>query len=347
MDDSLTLDLSEATSSSTDLSGGEHRYGESLVVENHLARVRTDRQDVIEGLTANPKWLSSTYFYDERGSQLFERICQLSEYYPTRTEADILQRIAPEIADRVGRAELLELGSGSSTKTRLLLDAFNDRDLLTRYVPVDVSSEMLIQSAKSLLAIYPRLQVRALVDDYFAVWERLPLSTARRLIIFLGSTLGNLDPVTCARFLTRVSTSVDPGDFFLLGIDLQKPVDILEAAYNDSQGVTAQFNLNILQHLNRLLNGNFNCDRFRHRAFYNRELAQIEMHLVSQIPQTARLAELDLSVHLEANESIRTEISRKFDLTEMQRELEMRGWKLRDRWTDPKVWFGVLLLQKS
>lgn len=304
-------------------------------------------RDVITGLTAHPKWLSATYFYDERGSQLFEQICRLPEYYPTRTEASILQRIAPAIAARVGNAELFELGSGSSTKTRLLLDAFSDRDALCRYVPVDVSSEMLVRSAQKLLALYPRLRVRALVDDYFEVWERLPATTDCRLAIFLGSTLGNLPPTACDRFLTKLSRSMRAGDYFLLGIDLQKPVDILEAAYNDSLGVTAAFNLNMLSHLNRRFDGNFNCDRFEHKAFYNRDLHQIEMHLVSQSNQTVRLDALNLDVELAAGESILTEISRKFDLEAMQAALAARGWTLRERWTDTKQWFGLLLVQKN
>ncbi|MEO1133065.1 MAG: L-histidine N(alpha)-methyltransferase [Cyanobacteria bacterium J06639_1] len=318
-----------------------------LAIDNRLTGTTQNYEDAIAGLSAISKWLPSTYFYDERGSQLFEQICQLPEYYPTRTEAAILERVAVAIADRVGRTELFELGSGSSTKTRLLLDVFSDRGSLSRYVPVDVSSEMLIQSAKTLLAAYPSLRVRAVADDYFHVWDRLPVATAKRTVVFLGSTLGNLDPQSCDRFLSKLSAAVDVGDYFLLGIDLQKPVAILEAAYNDSQGVTAEFNLNLLRHLNCRLSGDFELTQFAHRAFYNREQHQIEMHLVSQIRQTVTLKAIDLVVELEAGESIRTEISRKFDLADMERVLKPKGWTVRDRWTDDRQWFGLMLLQKT
>lgn len=302
--------------------------------------------DIVQGLTQTPKSLSPRYFYDDRGSDLFEKICELPEYYPTRTEAAILRKYASEIAKITGESELVELGSGSSTKTRILLNAYRDRRYRLRYLPIDVSGGILESSAQQLLLEYPSLKVQGLVSTYELALANLPISTLpTRTICFLGSTLGNLNPEECDAFFSQIVEAMQAGEYFLLGIDLHKSKDILEPAYNDSQGVTAEFNLNMLRHLNWRFDGNFDLDRFEHWAFYNEAQRQIEMHLRSLRSQTIKLRALDLTVELAKGETIHTEISRKFDLDAMEQYLQQRGLETVNTWTDPNGWFGLMLAQ--
>jgi gamma-glutamyl hercynylcysteine S-oxide synthase len=328
-------------------STSERLFLESLITERSLSSdANPDGADVIQGLSQTPKTLPPKYFYDDRGSQLFEQICTLPEYYPTRTEAWILQHYAPAIAQLTGNCELVELGSGSSTKTRLLLDAYAANFPQQRYLPIDVSGGILQQSAQALLQDYEHLQIYGLVGTYELALQHLPpRKLPSRMLIFLGSTLGNLNPEECDRFFTQVRAALHPGEFFLLGVDLQKSVAQLEAAYNDSQGVTAEFNLNMLRHLNHRFEGNFNLEQFRHQAFYNATQHQIEMHLESLSEQTVALKALQRSISFQAGETIRTEISRKFNLTQIQQELKAHGLALQQHWTDPNQWFGLLLCQ--
>jgi dimethylhistidine N-methyltransferase len=313
-----------------------------------IAQEIDDGSDVRMGLQSVPKTLPPRYFYDDRGSQLFEQICELPEYYPTRTEASILRQYADEIVALTGTSELVELGSGSSTKTRLLLDAFSRQTQEMLYLPIDVSGGMLEQSARTLLAEYPSLHVRGLVGTYEQALDRLPPRTLpTRTLMFLGSTIGNLTPHRCQQFLARVSHALQRGEYFLLGLDLQKPKAILEAAYNDARGITAEFNLNMLAHLNRRFQGNFNLAQFQHWAFFNEKESQIEMHLRSTVAQTAYLQHLDLTVELARGETIHTEISRKFDSQEMAENLTRQGLDPVHTWTDEKGWFGVMLCRKS
>jgi dimethylhistidine N-methyltransferase len=301
---------------------------------------------VIQGLTQTPKTLPPKYFYNDRGSQLFEQICELPEYYPTRTEAVILRQYAGEIAQLTGSCELVELGSGSSTKTRLLLDAYEALGYPLRYLPIDVSAGILESSAQQLLADYPSLKVHGLVSTYeLALQQLTPSQLSSRMIFFLGSTLGNLNPQECDIFFSQIKAALNIGEYFLLGVDLQKPKQLLEAAYNDSQGVTAEFNINVLEHLNQRFEGNFDTQSFEHWAFYNDQLHQIEMHLRSLKAHTVRLEALDLTVKFDTDETIMTEISRKFDLGVMQQELQAKGLKPLQVWTDPKQWFGLILCQ--
>ncbi|HEY9827176.1 MAG TPA: L-histidine N(alpha)-methyltransferase [Stenomitos sp.] len=314
-----------------------------------------DGADIPLSLGASPKTLSAQYFYDARGSALFEAICDLPEYYLTRTERQILDQYAGEIVDWVGPGDLIELGSGSATKTRLLFRAYGDRHCAVRYVPIDVSGSMLKESALELLQQFPELEVHGLVGTYEEALAHLPQAQpdTQRTIMFLGSSLGNLNPVQCAQLFGRICDALRPGEFFLLGVDLQKPTAVLEAAYNDSQGVTAEFNLNMLRHLNWRFGGNFCLDQFEHRAIYNSEQHQIEMYLRSRCAQTVTLEALDFSCTFAADELLQTEISRKFDVDELSAVLQqahsrshpescLRPVKI---WTDPQGWYALILSQ--
>ncbi|MEN9216369.1 MAG: L-histidine N(alpha)-methyltransferase [Gloeomargarita sp. HHBFW_bins_162] len=302
--------------------------------------------DVVRGLSRHPKTIPSYYFYDQRGSELFEQICTLPEYYPTRTEQGILLNCAQEIADLTGKCDLVELGSGSSRKTRILLTNYTESYGSLTYIPIDVSTSMLQVTALNLLADYPQLSIHALAGVYEAALHALPVSNHQRLLIFLGSTLGNLSPQETGIFLEQIYQSLASGDYFLLGVDLHKDVQVLNAAYNDSRGITAEFNLNILRHLNHKFNGNFNLQKFQHWAFYNQELNQIEMHLISLDDQIVELQDLNLEVSLLAQETIRTEISRKFNRIELTKELSSYGLPVQRVWQDEQEWFALLLCQK-
>lgn len=304
--------------------------------------------DVVEGLTHKPKYLSPRYLYDDRGSQLFEQICELPEYYVTRTETSIFQDCAEEIAKITGSCELVELGSGSSTKTRILLDAYQKLGYPLNYFPVDVSAGILEASSRQLLVDYPSLEVHALAGTYEqALGELEPSKLPNRMIGFIGSTLGNLNPKKCDDFLSQIAAALQLGEYFLLGVDLQKSKDILEPAYRDAAGVTAAFNLNVLNHLNRRFEGNFDVSKFEHWTFYNETKHQIETYLRSLEPQNAELRALNLKVNFEKGETIHTEISRKFDIDGIQELLKTKGLVTQNIWTDKNQWFALILSKLS
>lgn len=308
---------------------------------------QSDGQDVIDGLTQTPKSLPPKYFYDQRGSELFEKICTLPEYYPTRTEASIFERYAHEIVTLTGACELVELGSGSATKTRILLDAYQAQELPLSYVPVDVSGNILQISSHELLADYPSLSIHGLISTYEPALQALPaLHLPTRMVMFIGSTIGNLDPASCQQFLQQVSAALDPGQFFLLGLDLQKESAVIEAAYNDAQGVTAEFNLNMLQHLNSRYGGDFDLNNFSHVAIYNQDEHQIEMYLESLRSQPVTLKSLNLTIQFDQGERLLSEISRKFNPTQMTDQLAQHGLKVLKTFTDERRWFGLMLAQK-
>jgi L-histidine Nalpha-methyltransferase len=310
------------------------------------ALVATAGIDVVKGLTQFPKSLPPRYFYDDKGSELFEKICELPEYYVTRTETAIFQSCASELANLTGECELVELGSGSSTKTRILFDAYQKNRFTLRYLSIDVSSGILESSARKLLIDYPELQIHALAGTYELALVELPDKQLKnRMLAFIGSTLGNLNPDECDVFLSQITDALHQKEYFLLGIDLQKPKDILEAAYNDSQGVTAAFNLNMLEHLNYLFDSDFDLNEFEHLAFFNEVESQIEMHLRSLKPQVVNLKKLNITVHFEKNETILTEISRKFNLDEIQKQLKLHDLAPQKIWTDANQWFGLILCQ--
>jgi L-histidine Nalpha-methyltransferase len=307
-----------------------------------------DGSDVIESLTQTPKTLSCRYLYDDRGSELFEQITDLPEYYPTRTEQAILDTYVSEIIELTGACELVELGSGSSRKTHTLLTAYSQLDNPLHYYPIDVSAGILRATAMQLLKDYPELNVCGVAGTYERALANLPPRIIEnRMLMFLGSTMGNLDDRDRDIFLTQVKQALQPGEFFLLGVDLQKPIDILEAAYNDAQGVTAAFNLNALQHLNDRFDGNFNLDNFAHLAFFNPTASQIEMHLKSLTDQTVKLRAFDLEVSFKSGETIHTEISRKFHLPALEDTLTAHGFQPLKIWTDAQSWFGLILCQSQ
>lgn len=317
-----------------------------IILDNHYHELNNDGEDVIQGLTQTPKSLPPKYFYDERGSQLFEQICQLPEYYPTRTEAWILSQYADEIAQMTGSCELVELGSGSSTKTRLLLDSYQKIADDCRYLPIDISGGILKTSVLQLQQQYPDFSIQGLLGTYEQALAHLESSSLRtQMIFFLGSSMGNFTPQESDHFLNQIAHALKPGDYFLLGIDLQKPKEILEPAYNDSQGVTAAFNLNMLSHLNWRFQSNFHLNFFTHQAIYNQADTQIEMYLHCQENHWVSLDILNLNVSFQAGESILTEISRKFDLAIIQKQLAAQGLKTLKTWTDPQQWFGLILCQ--
>ncbi len=302
------------------------------------------RADVAFGLQQSQKTLPPKYFYDAHGSQLFEDICQQPEYYLTRTEAQILRTNAADIVKQTSGALLVELGSGSSVKSRLLFDEYQRQDQLLHYVPIDISASMLEETARSLLSDYPTMSIEALATDYLYGLTALP-NTRPRLVLFLGSNLGNFSLMEQAELFRHLAVSLHPGDQFLLGLDLRKSVEILEAAYNDVAGVTADFNLNILRHINREFQADFNLAQFSHLAFYNQELHQIEMHLKSKVPQKVGIAELDLNISFRAGETIHTEISRKFDAQEVKDQLTGHGFQFQSQWTDPDHLFLLSLFR--
>jgi L-histidine N-alpha-methyltransferase len=318
-----------------------------LTIESHLTDADVSaalRNDVVRGLTASPKELPPKWFYDERGSALFEQITELPEYYPTRTERAILRAHAAEVAKHADAATLVELGSGSSEKTRLLLDAMTDHGGLERYVPVDVSSSALTAAADALHGDYPGLEVHGVVADFERHLEHLPVG-GRRLIAFLGGTIGNFAPEPRARFLARIRAGMRPGDSLLLGTDLVKNTDRLVRAYDDAAGVTAEFNRNVLRVINRELDADFDPPAFAHVARWDPEEEWIEMRLRAAEAQQVRVAALDLTVDFTAGEEMRTEISAKFRPLRVKTELRSAGLAIAGWWTDDAEDFAVSLSQ--
>ncbi|MFJ2092830.1 L-histidine N(alpha)-methyltransferase [Streptomyces sp. NPDC087901] len=297
------------------------------------------RADVLHGLTRHPKTLPPKWFYDARGSELFEEITRLPEYYPTRAEREILIDRAAEIAAASGARTLVELGSGSSEKTRHLLDALPE---LHSYVPVDVSESALRGAAKALLEERPELSVHALIADFTAEMS-LPATPGPRLVAFLGGTIGNLLPSERAAFLSSVRSLLSPGDTLLLGTDLVKDEAVLVAAYDDSAGVTAAFNRNVLSVVDRELGADFDPDDFEHVARWNPQQEWIEMRLRARRALTVKIPELDLLVSFEAGEEVRTEVSAKFRQDGVRDELATAGLRLSQWWTDSAGRFALSL----
>ena len=299
--------------------------------------------DVRRGLTSTPKFLLPKYFYDERGSQLFEQITELPEYYLTRTERSLLSAKASELIDLVRPYEMVELGSGSSSKTRLLLDAASHNGSLVRYIPFDVSPAIVESAAGALLEEYPSLEVHGVIGDFERHLPQVPTARGRRLVLFLGSTIGNLDPEERGRLLVDIGKLLGPGDRLLLGVDLVKDVATLEAAYNDAAGVSAEFNRNVLHVINGALHADFNPGEFQHRAHYNHDKARMEMHLAPRSPQSVFIKDLDLRVVINPDETIHTENSHKFTRDTAEELLEEAGMCLAYWCTDADNMYGLAL----
>jgi L-histidine N-alpha-methyltransferase len=304
---------------------------------------RSLAHDVLDGLTKPFKELAPKHFYDARGSALFERITELPEYYPTRTETGILRAHAAAIVAATGAGELVELGSGASDKARLLLDAMAAKGSLQRYIPLDVSPTVVEEAARVLVEDYPGLEVHGVVGDLERHLEHLPPAHTGvpRLVALLGGTIGNFPPGTRRSVLAKIATLLGPADQLLLGTDLVKRPDVIEAAYNDSAGVTAEFNRNVLRVINRELGGDFDPEAFEHVAFFDRAHEWIEMRLRAMRPMSVLIADLDLRVHFAAGEELRTEISAKFTRERVAGDLGAAGLQLRSWLTDPEDLFAV------
>jgi L-histidine N-alpha-methyltransferase len=298
--------------------------------------------EVRAGLTSDLPAIPSKYFYDDRGSALFDEITRLPEYYPTRTERAILVERADEIARDTGASTLIEIGSGTSEKTRLLLSALHDAGTLARFVPFDVDPAVLTEASAAVAAEYPGVAVEAVVGDFEKHLAELPQHEGT-LLAFLGSTIGNLEPAQRHEFYSGVRTVLSRGGAFLLGTDLVKPTDRLVAAYDDAAGVTAAFNKNVLAVINRVLGGTFDLDAFAHLAVWDAEQEWIEMRLRSLHEQRVRVEALGLDVTFAAGEQMRTEISAKFRRTKVEAELAAAGLRLMRWWTDPAGDFALSL----
>jgi len=305
---------------------------------------RSLHADARTGLTASPKWLPPRWFYDARGSELFEEITRLDEYYPTRAEREILVERAGEIAVATRAKTLIELGSGSSEKTRLLLSALRTHGSLGAFVPLDVSGSALREAMDRIVADYPALDVHGIVGDFPRHLGRLPTG-GTRLVAFLGGTIGNLLPTERADFLADLRGALEPGDWLLLGTDLVKDPAVLVAAYDDAAGVTAEFNRNVLRVLNRELGADFEVDAFAHVAVWDAGQEWIEMRLRAEKAMTVRLPALDLTVRFAAGEELRTEVSAKFRRGGVARELAAAGFAPRHWWTDGQGRFAQSLAE--
>jgi L-histidine Nalpha-methyltransferase len=301
--------------------------------------------DVLRGLSSDPKTIPPKYFYDERGSQLFEAITGLEAYYLTRTEAAILAESAEEMLDAAGSGlTVVELGSGSSTKTRLLLDRLAARQERVDYIPIDISPTVVTEFGEQLLQDYPSLHIRGLICDYHrALGELKEQSYERKLFLFLGSSMGNFTPHQAVALLRVIRAAMGPQDTVLLGLDLKKDPGVLHRAYNDDEGITAAFNLNLLERINRELGGKFEVERFRHVSFYNEAQGRIEMHLESGVSQIVPIEALGRSFSFRRGERIHTENSYKFDREQLERLLAQSGLALRRQWLDSRRWFALSL----
>jgi L-histidine Nalpha-methyltransferase len=321
-----------------------------VIVESHLGgEHRTLADDVLDGLTKPFKELPPKHFYDARGADLFDQICEQPEYYPTRSERSILATRSAEIVAMTGAAELVELGSGTAAKTRLLLAAMHEAGTLDRYVPFDVTEGMVRTSAQALVEEFDGLRVHGIVGDFERHLDRIPppVPGRPRIVAFLGGTLGNFTPGTRRRFLRSLSALLGDDDHLLLGTDLVKDVATLEAAYDDAAGVTAEFNRNVLHVLNRELDADFVPSSFDHVAFFDRDHEWIEMRLRAQRPQRVHVRKLDLQLTFAAGEELRTEISAKFTRRRIEDELAAAGMVLEHRLLDDDGLFALNLARKT
>jgi len=315
----------------------------------HATKIeKTFAEEIRTSLTKNQKSIAPKFFYDKKGSNLFEKICSLPEYYPTRTEISILKKLQTELPDFIDDSfRLVELGSGASVKTRLLLDIFTNLQERIDYFPIDIS-EILTESSEQLLADYNDLHITGIIDTYEGGLEFLQnYDDKKNLILFLGSSFGNFSPDDGYAFLQKINSAMKSNDLFLIGLDLVKDIQVLESAYNDSQGITAKFNLNVLSRINDELDADFDLINFKHHAIYNKEDQRIEMYLKSLVNQSIIISKSNLSLNLNKDELIHTEYSRKFQVSEIRKLLISTGFKIKNIWLDDAENFSISLVSKN
>jgi len=304
--------------------------------------------EISEGLNQNSKFIQPKFFYDSIGSRLFEKICSLPEYYPTRTEISILKKLQSDLPNFLdGDFRLIELGSGSSTKTRLILDILSKNQSKLEYFPIDIS-EILTESSELLLKDYPKLKITGIIDTYEGGLEFLKdYDSKNNLVIFLGSSYGNFSPDDGLDFLIKINSMMKSNDLFLIGLDLVKDKSILESAYNDSQNITAEFNLNVLNRINNELDANFVLENFRHYSIYNDQKQRIEMYVESLLNQTVTIGKSSAQIYLKKNELIHTEFSHKFQIHQIENLLKQSGFNLIKIWLDDKQHYSLSLASKN
>jgi len=314
----------------------------------HATKIeKTFAEEISSSLNTDPKFISPKFFYDKKGSKFFEQICSLPEYYPTRTEISILKKLQNELPTFIDNSfRLVELGSGSSVKTRLILDVFSKCQTNPEYFPIDIS-EILTESSELLLKDYSTLRITGIVDTYEGGLEFLKnYDQKNNLIIFLGSSFGNFPPLEGKMFLENIYSTMKKNDLFLIGLDLVKDTSILESAYNDSQGITAKFNLNVISRINDELDADFDLNNFEHFSFYNEEKQRIEMHLKSLVNQSIIISKSNLRLNLKKNELIHTEFSHKYHLSQIHKLLNDVGFELKHTWLDDNEHFSLTLVSK-
>jgi len=305
-------------------------------------------EEISYSLSQNSKFISPKFFYDRKGSDLFESICSLPEYYPTKTEISILKKLKHELSSYLDEnMNLVELGSGASVKTRLILDIFTTLQAKTEYFPIDIS-EILTESSEQLLKDYGTLHITGIIDTYEGGLEFLKnYDNKKNLIIFLGSSFGNFAPDDGKLFLDKIFSTMNSGDLFLIGLDLVKDKNILESAYDDSKGTTAKFNLNVLSRINDELDADFDLDNFSHYSIYNESDQRIEMNLKSLVQQSVIIAKSNLSLNFNKDELIHTEYSHKYNVSQIKKLLIDVGFTIKNIWLDDKKYFSLTLVSKN
>jgi len=305
-------------------------------------------EEIFSSLNQNSKFINPKFFYDKKGSDLFESICLLPEYYPTRTEISILKKLKHDLLSYLDKnINLVELGSGASVKTRLILDIFTKLQPKLEYFPIDIS-EILTESSEQLLKDYDTLRITGIIDTYEGGLEFLKnYDNKKNLILFLGSSFGNFTPDDGKLFLEKIFSTMKSGDLFLIGLDLVKDKNILESAYNDSEGITAKFNLNILSRINDELDADFDINNFSHYSIYNENDQRIEMNLKSLVSQSVIIGKSNLSLNLGRNELIHTEYSHKYHIPQIKKLLSDVGFEIKNMWLDDKKYFSLTLVSKN
>ncbi|MBI9052743.1 MAG: L-histidine N(alpha)-methyltransferase [Bacteroidales bacterium] len=319
-----------------------------IKIKNHLTDLGIDniRKEIITGLTSKHKHISSKFFYDDLGSKLFEDITKLPEYYPTRTEKSILNKIAPILMNDLEKTDLVELGSGDCSKIKILLNSIQKENLKTiNYIPVDVSLSAINDSAQELTDLFPDLSINGIVADFINQLDLIP-AERKRMFFFLGSTIGNFTEDISANFLKNLSDNMNSGDTFILGADLVKSSTVLHEAYNDAQGITADFNKNILNVINNLIESDFNISDFEHKAFFNEEKSRIEMHLIAKEDLQIKSPYHHDDIYIKKGENIHTENSYKFSMKRIKELEEITGLKINQIYTDNNNWFALILFEK-